>query len=569
MTKVVDLSTLAASVDGGDTVAFGGKTIHRGPMAFVRQLLRREVSNLEPVGLAKSLDVDLLIGAGHAAAVSYGYVGFESFGLAPNFRRAVETGEIEAREGTCYTVATALRAAVLGVPSLPVAGLEGSDLLDGEADYLAESTDPFTGESTYAVRRMRPDVAVVHATEADTEGNARFDGADLTENLVAKAARRTVVTAERVVDSEAFESDPGTTDVPGVLVDAVAEVPYGAHPLSCPGSYDYDDDHLETYLEHSRAGDIDSYLRAYLGKDEADYRERAIAGREGSIAWDRERTVSRARGDSSTNGRQDRKAGAERVGEGMHGRSLDPAPETDVTIVEVMTAAIVRRLERVEVAFQGFASPLPTVALRAASERSGVTHLSASGAVNGAPVATPLSTEDARLAEGSGAHFTSPEAFDLAARDGMDVMFVGGAQIDRRGRLNTTVAGSWERPNVKFGGGGGAGSLLPLVREAWAWRTEHRSRSLPAEVDFVTARGNLTYLITPLCEFERRDGELAVVSLHPGVSRDDVRERTGWDVQFASDRRTPLPNEAELELLERVDPDRVRRSGFDELAPIR
>ncbi|WP_141463926.1 CoA-transferase [Salinadaptatus halalkaliphilus] len=246
----------------------------------------------------------------------------------------------------------------------------------------------------------------------------------------------------------------------------------------------------------------------------------------------------------------------------------DPAPETECTVAEVMTWAIVRRLEDIGVAFQGFASPLPTVALRVARERTGVTHLSASGAVDGEPAAMPLSTEDAHLLEGASAQFTSPEAFDLAARGGVDVMFVGGAQIDRHGRLNNTVAGSWAEPTVKFGGGGGTGSLLGLVEEAWAWRTEHRPRSLPADVDFVTATGNLSYLITPLCEFERRNGELQVVSIHPGVSRERIRERTGWDVQFGPIERTPIPDADQRALIERVDPNRVRRSGFETLSAL-
>jgi glutaconate CoA-transferase subunit B len=235
-----------------------------------------------------------------------------------------------------------------------------------------------------------------------------------------------------------------------------------------------------------------------------------------------------------------------------------------VTAAEVMTAAIARRLADVDRAFQGFASPLPTVATRVAHETHGTTHLSASGAVNGRPDAAPLSTEDARLLSGATAHWTSPESFDLAARGGVDVMFVGSAQFDRQGRMNGTVVGSWDDPTVKFGGGGGAGSLLPLVEEAWGWRTEHRARSLPERVDFVTAEGNLTYLVTPLCEFERRDGELQVVSLFPGVDRETVRERTGWDVTFAADRVLADPTEAELACMERVDPDGVRRSGFDD-----
>jgi len=234
-----------------------------------------------------------------------------------------------------------------------------------------------------------------------------------------------------------------------------------------------------------------------------------------------------------------------------------------VTVAEIMTAAIARRLADVDRAFQGFASPLPTVATRVARETHGTTHLSASGAVNGAPAAVPLSTEDPRLLDGATAHWSSPESFDLAARGGVDVMFVGSAQFDRYGRMNGTVIGSWDEPKVKFGGGGGAGSLLPLVDEAWGWRTEHRVRSLPDEVDFVTAEGNLTYLVTPLCEFERRDGELQAVSLFPGVDRADVQDRTGWDVTFADDRVVAEPTESELATIERVDPDGVRRSGFE------
>ncbi|MFB6123712.1 MAG: hypothetical protein ABEJ78_09680 [Haloferacaceae archaeon] len=275
--------------------------------------------------------------------------------------------------------------------------------------------------------------------------------------------------------------------------------------------------------------------------------------------------------DPDAGGRSDADAGLD--------ADVDPVPAVDVTVAEVMCTAIARRLATVDTAFQGFASPLPTVALRVAHERDGVTHLSASGAVNGRPDATPLSTEDQRLLDGATAQFTSPEAFDLAARGGIDVMFVGSPQFDRHGRMNGTAAGSWDAPKVKFGGGGGSGSLLPLVENAWAWRTEHAARSLPADVDFVTAAGNLTYLVTPLCEFERVDGELQVVSVHPGASPADVRERTGWDVTFADDaraagdegrtvdgvERTPRPTDEELRLLDELDPNRVRRSGFTDL----
>lgn len=528
---VATLSDLAGRVDDGDVVALGGKTLHRAPMALVRELVRSGVEDLTLVGLANGPDADLPCGTGTASALHYGYVGFEALGLAPNYRRAVERGEVDPLEGTCYTVATSLRAARQGVDSLPVAGLAGSDLLAVNPN-LSRVPDPTTGDPRTVVASVDPDVALVHAVAATPAGDLRLGGADLTERLCASAADTVLATAERIEPREAFAAHQTETGVPNHLVDGVAEVPYGAHPTALPGEYDYDAGEIATYRERSRAGELDVYVADVVGEREETYRERAVEGRTDAFAWD---------GPG---------AGAER----------DPAPDREATVAETMAVCLLRRLERVDNAFQGFASPLPTAALRAAAESHGTTHLSASGAVDSrAP--TPLSTESARLLEGAPAQWGSPETFDLAARGAVDVMFVGAAQFDHAGRMNGTVAGSWEDPNVKFGGGGGSGSLLPLVEHAWGWRTEHSPRTLPAAVDFVTAVGNLDYLVTPLCAFEPVDGELAVTALHPGVSRETVREQTGWDPTFADPVETPAPTAAELALLDRVDPGRVRRSG--------
>lgn len=529
---VTDLPALAARVDNGDVVALGGKTLHRAPMALVRELVRQGVEGLTLVGLANSLDVDLLCGARTVSAIHYGYVGFEALGLAPNYRRAVESGAVDPLEGTCYTVAMSLRAARAGVDSLPVAGLAGSDLLDVNP-HLSRAPDPTTDEARTVVESVDPDVALVHAVAATERGDLRLGGADLTERLCAGAAETVLATAERVEEREAFAARRTETGVPNHLVDGVAEVPYGAHPTALPGAYDYDAGAIASYREQSRAGEVNNYVTEVVGASEEGYRARAVAGRTDTFAWD---------------------------GPGA-GAGRDPAPDREVTVAETMAVCLLRRLEQVDTAFQGFASPLPTAALRAAAECHGTTHLSASGAVD-SQASTPLSTESARLLDGAPAEWTSPETFDLAARGAVDVLFVGAAGFDRAGKINSTAAGSWAEPTVKFGGGGGSGSLLPLVKHAWGWRTEHSPRTLPAEVDFVTAAGNLDYLVTPLCVFESLDGELVVTALHPGVRRETVRERTGWDPTFADPVKTSPPVEEELDLLERVDPHRVRRSGF-------
>lgn len=278
------LRDVAESVQDGSVVGFGGKTLHRAPVAFSRELVRAGVSELTLIGVANSIEMDMLCGAGAVSEVHFGYVGFESFGLAPYFRREVEEDRVTALEGTCYTVSGMLRGAKQNVPFMPIAGLDGSDLPSVRDDFT-KITCPFTGSDVYAVRSVRPDVAVIHVNEADPTGNARFYGADLTENLLAKAADRVIVTTEAVVSEDEFVDSPESTDIPGVLVDTVVEVPFGTHPSSCPGAYDYDATHLEEYLAYGRDDAFSSYKEAFIGSDESEYAAEFSSETRESLSW--------------------------------------------------------------------------------------------------------------------------------------------------------------------------------------------------------------------------------------------------------------------------------------------
>jgi glutaconate CoA-transferase subunit A len=173
--KLTTLEAAVSAVANDQTVALGGNTLHRGPCAAVHELVRQGRRGLEIVKTAGAYDVDLLCGLGVASAVSAGFVGFETaFGLAPSYRREVEQGRVEAREHACYTVIAGLRAAIQGVPFMPVAGMVGSDLL--AARGFKTVADPYTGREVVAAPMIVPDVAIVHVQEADALGNARIDG---------------------------------------------------------------------------------------------------------------------------------------------------------------------------------------------------------------------------------------------------------------------------------------------------------------------------------------------------------------------------------------------------------
>ena len=170
--------------------------------------------------------------------------------MAPGYRRAVERGALVVNEHACYTVIAGLRAAIQGVPFMPIAGMFGSDLL--AARGFRTVADPYTGQDGRRGAGAPPDVAIVHVQEADEEGNARIVGTRFEDVLMAQAARRVIVTAERIVDGAAFEAAPETVAIPGFLVDAVVEAPRGAWPCSCAGEYDFDAEYLAAYVAASK-----------------------------------------------------------------------------------------------------------------------------------------------------------------------------------------------------------------------------------------------------------------------------------------------------------------------------
>lgn len=254
-------STMAAAIGAvadNQTVALGGNTLHRGPSAAVHELIRQGRTGLELVKTAGAYDVDLLCGAGVASSVSAGFIGFETgFGLAPSYRRGVEGGTVEAREHACYTVIAGLRAAIQGVPFMPVAGMTGSDV--PAARGFLSVVDPYGGKSVVAAPAIVPDVAIIHVQEVDRQGNARIVGTRFEDVLMAQAARLVIVTAERIVDGASFEATPEIVAIPGFMVAAVVEAPHGAWPCSCAGEYEQDDAFLAEYVAASQDRDRDRF----------------------------------------------------------------------------------------------------------------------------------------------------------------------------------------------------------------------------------------------------------------------------------------------------------------------
>ncbi len=250
MNKVMSLDDIAAQVSDGDTVAIGGSSLSRKPMALIRALIRGPAKNLRLVVDVGGPDVDLLIATGKVAQVIYAFVGFEILGLAPHFRRARQQGELSFEEWTEYTVMAGLDATIKRVPFLPTHTALATDVLTVNHSFKTFK-DPFVGEELVAVPALKPDVALIHVNYADEKGNGVILGDGHVDVLCAKAAKRTYMSCERLISSEEVQRYGRDVQVLRVHTTGVIEAPWGAHPTGCAPEYRADLRDLQGYLEAS------------------------------------------------------------------------------------------------------------------------------------------------------------------------------------------------------------------------------------------------------------------------------------------------------------------------------
>lgn len=257
--KIVPHKDLAARVTDGSSLALGGSFLHRGPFALVRELIRQGRRDLEVIKQSPGYDIDILCRAGALGRARAGIVAMEgNFGLAPWYRRAVETGQIRLEEHACASLTAGLRAAAFGVPFMPCGGIHGSDLPALNGWKTVE--DPYgSGETVYVIPRITPDFAVIHANEVSEEGDVRVYGTSHWDRIMSRSAKRVLVVAERVASSASFREQPELTLVPHFLVEAISIVPDGAWPGSCWPHYAVDYPAVEAYMDEAP-----SVLQAHL-----------------------------------------------------------------------------------------------------------------------------------------------------------------------------------------------------------------------------------------------------------------------------------------------------------------
>jgi 3-oxoacid CoA-transferase subunit A/glutaconate CoA-transferase subunit A len=252
-------------VPDGSLVAVGGFGHIRVPMALVYELVRQRKRDLTVICNPGVHDIDILIGGGCVSRVDVAYAfGHELRGLSPCGRRAVESGQVKVT-GEISNAGYQWRflAAAMGVPFMPVRSMLGTDTIKHSSARVIE--DPWSSKPICLVPACYPDVALFHVPRCDQYGNAQIDGILADDFELARAARRLIITAEEIIDHEEIQRHPWRTVIPFYLVDAVIQVPFGAHPTEMPVTYYFDEEHIDHWLEVSKTPEgTNKYFEEYV-----------------------------------------------------------------------------------------------------------------------------------------------------------------------------------------------------------------------------------------------------------------------------------------------------------------
>src|SRR3984893_1440135 len=252
-------------------------------------------------------------------------------------------------------------------------------------------------------------------------------------------------------------------------------------------------------------------------------------------------------------------------------RTASPRRNEDVmahTANEMMTIAAARALKSSDICFVGIGMPSAACNLARLTHAPDITLIYESGTIGTKPDVLPLSIGDPELCETALTTVSVPEMFQYWLQGGrISIGFLGGAQIDRFGNINSSVIGSYEHPKVRLPGGGGAPEIASLCGQTYVVMRQSR-RSVVERVDFIPSFGygdggdhrqrlgirtlGPTLVVTDLCLLrpEPQTKELIVTSIHQGVTREDIAQQTGWPVRFdGALEQTPPPTETELTVL--------------------
>ncbi len=551
---------VARFIRDGAHIGFGGFSLCRNAMSISHEIIRQGHRNLHISSVNPAYGVDMLVGAGLVSYIESGCLNMERLGLPRNFCRAVEQGTVKSEDYEHLGMTMRYLAGSLGISFIPTKAEIGSDIAHksvSSGTKLTHGSCPFTGEKYVLLPACKPDVACIFVTRADECGNAQIEGSAFADEYIAKAADKVIVVAEEIVDSDTIRRSPQETIIPAYRVNALVHEPWGAYPTALPGRYDYDYDALNVYQQYARDADrFQEYLNKYIlgTKDFQEYLDLSLTpSRMQNLKFDPRLGYSREVAEKVT-----------------IGGKKTPLPQNGYTRNEMMIVAAARQIKDGEIAIIGTGLPMAATSLAMNINAPNLSYVVETGIGDMSPLHACLSVADTRLLGAAKPAFVRNimEALGFLVQRGFaDVGFLGGAQIDMYGNLNATSAGDYAKPTKRFPGSGGAnpiascaGRILIIIR--------HEKRRFMERVDYITSPGFLEggdsrweaglrgggpdRVISDLgvMDFELASKRMRVISLHPGVTKEQIQEATGFELLFSPEiQTTPPPSGLELSVL--------------------
>lgn len=540
---------LAALVEDGQAIGVGGLHFARLPLVLLQTLIEQGHRDLDYISWGGGLPLELLLAAGAVKKVVFCFSSLDIFGLAPLFRKALEDKTVEVEEWTALGMIQGFTAARQNLASLPFQLPSGSEIME-RAGFAKSYSDPVSGAEVGAARALHLDVCLLHAQRADQSGNVEIQGARGLDFSLVGAARRVLVTVEEIVPDGTFQSGPRSFIISRALITAIAVVPMGAYPASC----------LPYYV--------------------TDYRALLEATRYVPASWPalspaREEFVRRAAG-----------IPARTYIEGSRPSAIKADLAAPPTVDEQMVVTLARHYTNDSICAAGAVSPLAMVsyllAKRLYAPRMLITTMS-SGLVDIAIRPMNLTLSEVLDFQTAVLHCGGDDTYHWFYQPGFVTHeVVSAGQIDRYGRANNIEIARSERVPLRLPGQGGMADVANFHHNFLLYLTRHSPRTLVDRVDYASAgRGLLdeserqaaglapgyVRLVTDLAVFQLDPAsrELELVSLHPGVSLEQVQTATGFPLRLPTTPHTVTepPTREELNILRgEIDPFGLRRLEF-------
>jgi len=569
--KVIDLkSAIEKFVKDGDYLGIGGFGMDRIPSAALHEIVRQKKRHLTLAGHTATHDGQILCAGNCVDKVDAAYVvGVELLGLSPNYRKTFQEGKVKVTEWTNATLAWRYKAAAMGLSFLPVRSMLGTETF--EKSRAIEFKCPFTGDKYALVPACFPDVSVIHVPRADIFGNCQIDGISVSDYDVARASKKVIITTEEIIKTDEIRKNPERTIIPFYCVDAIVHVPYGSFPGNMPGMYYLDIEHLGEWSEAEKSEEslnkfLDNYI--YNVKDWKEYLERC--GGKKKLAELRSIELL-----ETCHSRPDRESiqSTKVLDSHFHGNDKAINP---YNMTEFMICAASRVLEDNKTIVVGTGLPMLAAMLAQKTHAPNLLMMFEAGGIAPLLPALPMSVGDSRTQYKTLLSTSMPEIMETCARGLVDYAFLGGAQIDKYGNLNSTIIGpNYEKPKVRLPGSGGANDLASLC-----WNTiiimKMDKKKFVEKLDFLTTPGYLSgtnsrekaglppgtgpfKVITDCCvlNFNKETKEMQIESLHPGITLEEAQNRCSFQLKTTSQTilDTKEPTQRELEILRKeIDP---------------